>query len=300
MKAPSDPSLAAAYEHCMAVARAHYENFPVLSMLLPRRMQAPIAAVYAFARGADDMADEGDATPAQRLEALAEWRKLLEEALQGRAGDPVFRALADAVAQHAIPAQPLRDLLDAFEEDARQQRYETFPDLLRYCRRSADPVGRILLALFGVADRAAQAPADALCTGLQLANFWQDVSVDIARGRVFLPTGDMDLFGVSDADLRAVPTPAVVRRLLRFEITRTREYFDAARPLFGMVPWRFRLHLRAIWLGGQSMLDAIADMDCAVTERRPALSRRQMTAILRGALLPGGLRRSRHERMEGG
>jgi squalene synthase HpnC len=275
-----------AYARCQTIARTHYENFPVLSLFLPRALRPHVAAIYAFARAADDLADEGSRSPTERLAALARQHAMIDACRNAAVDDPVPRALGHTVAAFAIPLPLLHDLIAAFEEDAVQTRYRSFNDLLRYCERSANPIGRMLLLLFRCPHPEAVLPADALCTALQLTNFWQDVSRDVPRGRVFFPAEDMERFHVTDDALRVSPAPQPVRELLRFEIRRTRDYFAAADALFPLLPWRLRMNLRATRGGGRRILERIEQADCNVTAFRPALTRMEYAAILSRAVFP--------------
>jgi len=281
-----DPhALAAAYAHCLRVARGHYENFTVGSWLLPRPLRRDLAAVYAFARGADDIADEGP--DAGRLGRLAAWDAKLVDCAQNPASvdDPVFLALGDTIARHALPVETLRDLLRAFRRDAAGESacFATFAEVLDYCRCSANPVGRIVLALFDYRDAERQARSDDVCTALQLTNFWQDVAGDLERGRVYLPQEDLDRFpGSRDALARREATDAF-RALLRFEIARTRELFQRGLALATMVRRRLAIEVRAFAGGGLAILDRIEAVDGDVFRRRPTLSRRDLgRVVLRG------------------
>ncbi len=284
----------AAYAHCVALARAHYENFPVASRLLPAHLRPHVAAIYAFARHADDLADEGTMIPEERLTALRQWRESLDEALVGDAAptNPIVLALVDTLRHFSIPVTHVHALIDAFEQDARRPTFAGFDDVLDYCRRSANPVGRILLHLFGLYDEARARHADALCTGLQLANFWQDLSTDIPRSRVYIPSVDLQRFGVRIPDLLDTPAPQHVRDLMRFQVDRTRRFFDDALPLFHGLPFRLHLELKATRLGGIRILDRITSMAYDVTTR-PALSRLDTLGILLRSVLcpsPRGVR----------
>ena len=277
--------LAAAYAHCARVARGHYENFTIGSWLLPRRLRDDLAAVYAFARGGDDLADEGP--EAGRLAALAAWEQKLRAcaADPSAADDPVFVALGHTIAAHALPVDPLRDLLRAFRRDAagETRAFATFPDLLEYCRGSANPVGRTVLALFGHRDGERQARSDQICTALQLTNFWQDVRGDLERGRVYIPQADLDRFpGSRDALAARRMTPGF-RQLLAFEVTRTRELFRAGLALANLTSGRLRREVRLFARGGMAILDRIEAADYDVFERRPTLRRVDLARlVLRG------------------
>jgi len=283
-----DPArLAAAYAHCTRVARGHYENFTIGSWLLPRRLRHDLAAVYAFARGADDLADEGaDAGRIGRLEA---WEaKLLACARDpASADDPVFLALGHTVARRDLPLEPLRDLLTAFRRDAAGDTaaFPTFADVLAYCRCSANPVGRIVLALFGYRDAERQARSDDICTALQLTNFWQDVAGDLGRGRVYVPQEDLDRFPESRAALAARAVNDDFRRLLAFEVARTRDLFARGLPLAAMVSGRLAREVRVFARGGLAVLGRIAAADYDVFARRPTLTRGDLARLaLRGLL----------------
>ncbi|HJQ84676.1 MAG TPA: squalene synthase HpnC [Candidatus Binatia bacterium] len=282
-----DRVLAAAYAHCLRVARGHYENFTVGSWLLPRPLRRDLAAVYAFARGADDIADEGPA--AGRLERLAGWEeKLLACARDPEAvADPVFLALGHTIARHELPLETLRDLVRAFRRDAAGEtaRFATWDDVLAYCRCSANPVGRIVLALFGHRDAERQARSDDVCTALQLTNFWQDVAGDLERGRVYIPDEDLDRFpGSRDALAGRGATPGF-RRLLAFEVTRTRTLFRRGLGLADLVGGRLAREVRIFAGGGLAILARIERVDYDVFARRPTLSRVDLVRlVLRGLL----------------
>ena len=258
----------------------HYENFPVASWLCPARLRPPIAAIYAFARTADDIADEGDAPAHQRLADLATLRADLLAASTGQAGSgrwpQVFDALGAMITAFHLPVGLLADLLDAFEQDVVKTRdgagYETRAELLDYCRRSANPVGRLLLHLYGVTDEASQHMSDSVCTALQLINFWQDLGLDIARGRYYLPREDCVAHGVSLDDLMALRQTENTTKLIA-----TYEYLARATMLKGSqlakkVPGRAGWELRLVVQGGLRILDKMAAMNFATLNTRPKLT----------------------------
>jgi squalene synthase HpnC len=252
----------------------HYENFPVASILLPRRLVPAVEAIYAFARSADDLADEGDAAPAERLAALDAYESALDTIAAGiPPTDPMFARLAAALAEHHLPLKPLRDLLSAFKQDVVTTRYPDYPRLLDYCRRSADPVGRLMLGLYGVADAASLRESDAICSALQLINFWQDVAIDIAKGRIYLPLDDLARFGVSEDDIVHARTTPAWRTLMRFEVERARALILEGAPLAKRLPGRIGWELRMVVQGGLRILDAIERVDYDVFRRRPRLKR---------------------------
>jgi squalene synthase HpnC len=272
-----------AYAYCAAVARAHYENFPVGSRLADRRLRPHVHAVYAFARAADDFADEA-AWADRRVERIDAWEARLDRCLAGRADHPVFVALGDTIRRFGLQDRPFRDLLSAFRQDCRVRRYGSFEDLLDYSRRSANPVGRIVLHLFGHRDPESAERSDALCTALQLTNFWQDVAVDWAKDRVYLPRTDMGRWRVTEDDLHAGRVDERFVGLMREMIARTRALYDEARPLLGGVRGGLGLELHVVWLGGTRILDKIERAGCDVFRRRPSLSRPEVLWLAARAL----------------
>lgn len=263
----------------------HYENFPVASILLPRRLVPAVEAIYAFARGADDVADEGDATPAERLAALAVYEAQLDRIAAGLAPDdpqldPMFTRLARVLREFGLSHAPLRDLLSAFRQDVATPRYPDYPTLLDYCRRSANPVGRLMLALYGADAAANLAQSDAICTALQLTNFWQDVGIDTAKGRIYLPLGDLASFGVLEADVLAGRATPAFCALLRFEVERTRALMLEGAPLVRRLPGRIGWELRLVVQGGLRILECIEAAGYDVFTRRPRLQRRDWAVVL--------------------
>jgi len=250
----------------------HYENFPVASWLLPRALRPAVAAIYWFARTADDFADEGDAPAADRLAQLDAYRADLDRIAAGRAPDsPVLARLARVIASYALPLQPFRDLLDAFSQDVVKQRYASFDEVLDYCRRSANPVGLLMLHLFGAAGPENVRHSDEICTGLQLANFWQDVAVDWAKGRLYLPRDELARFGVSEAQIDAGRADEAWRRLIAFQVARTRSLLESGAPLAHALPGRIGWELRLVVQGGLRILERIDRAGGDVFRRRPVL-----------------------------
>ncbi len=259
-----------AYAVCVRDARRHYENFPVASLLLPREMRRDVAAVYAFARAADDFADEGDRSVDDRHRLLDGWLHRLRQAAGSdqpgpdpRPGEPpdsqaIFRALGASIRSRQLPVTLLEDLLSAFRQDVTVAQYEQWPHLLDYCRRSANPVGRLVLRIAGYRDVRLDTWSDAVCTALQLTNFWQDLSVDLARGRSYLPEEELRAHGTREAALAAA-------------IRRTREFFDVGRPVCDAVRGRLRYELRATWLGGVRILDRVERALPGAIGKRPTL-----------------------------
>lgn len=274
-----------AYAYCRRFAAGHYENFPVASLLLPMRLRNPIAAIYAFARSADDMADEGNASPAARLASLDDWQNRLHAAVAGHATDPIFIALSDSIRRFHLPVALFEDLLSAFRQDVRKHRYATFAELIDYCRRSANPIGRLLLHLYGEMDEKKLARSDALCTALQLINFWQDVGVDYTKNRIYLPEEDMLRFRVGEADLRAGRQTPQIQGLMRFEVERARQLLQSGAPLGRTLPGRLGFNMRLTILGGAAILEAIAKNGYDVLHKRPVLSWTDWLRILKRAIL---------------
>lgn len=277
------PSLADAQQYCRRLACTHYENFIVASRLLPRELRQHFYHVYAYCRWADDLADEtGDRD--RSLQLLDWWQHELEECYAGRARHPVFVALEATIAEFAIPIEPFRDLLTAFRQDQTTTWYATFDELLGYCRNSANPVGRLVLYLGRCHDDRLGALSDDVCTGLQLANFWQDVARDRLKGRVYLPQDDMTRFGVTDADLdRPAATPEF-KYLLRYEVGRAEEFLRRGLPLVDDVP---RSLAGDIWLfvhGGLRILHKIRAIDYDVLARRPKVSKFDQARLLAGCV----------------
>jgi phytoene synthase len=262
--------LDAAYASCVRDARGHYENFPVASLLVPRDMRRDVAAIYAFARAADDFADEGHLSIDDRHHLLEGWRRRLQHAAASdeagpdpRPGEPpntvaIFRALGASIRARGLPLILFEDLLSAFRQDVTVTSYDDWPELLDYCRRSANPVGRLVLRIARYRDPQLDAWSDAMCTALQLTNFWQDLSVDSARGRSYLPERELLAHGTREAALAAA-------------IRRTRALFDAGRPLCDAVRGRLRYELRATWLGGVRILDRVQRSRLDVVNSRPVL-----------------------------
>ena len=253
----------------------HYENFPVASWLCPPALRPAVTAIYGFARTADDLADEGDATPAQRLADLATYRRDLDAAAAGAPPSArwtaVFGPLAGAIARHGLPVTLLHDLLDAFSQDVVQARYADRAELLDYCRRSANPVGRLLLHLYGIDDPRALQESDAICTALQLANFWQDLGVDTRRGRIYPPAADCARHGVSVEALLGGRDSAAVRSLIAELVDWTRALMRCGAPLVHRLPGRAGLELRLVVQGGLRILEKIEHLHFDTLRSRPVL-----------------------------
>jgi squalene synthase HpnC len=281
MPVPVSESLARQY--CRWLATNHYENFTVASALLPRQLLPHFHSVYAYCRWSDDLADEsGD--PARASELLRWWRELLLACYDGHVWHPVFVALKPTIDTFAIPRQPFLDLLQAFEQDQHVTCYDTFEQLLGYCRHSANPVGRLVLYLGRCHNDRSGELSDAICTALQLANFWQDVRRDLDIGRIYLPAEDRKRFGVADADLMARRFTPAFAELMRFEVERTRDLFFRGYPLVERVPDFLQVEVELFVEGGLSILEKIEQIGYNVLERRPVLSKWDKGQLLLGTL----------------
>jgi len=263
----------------------HYENFPVASVLLPAALRHPVAVIYRFARSADDFADEGDLPASQRLALLEGYRQELRRLEAGAAPEAgLFADLAQIVRRYRLPLQPFYDLLDAFAQDVVKQRYADFAELMQYCRRSANPVGRLMLQLFDAATEQNLAHSDAICSSLQLINFWQDVEVDWRKDRVYLPQDEMRRFGVSEKEIAAGIVAGPWRALMRFQVERARALINSGAPLGRALPGRIGLEIRTIVQGGLRILEKIDKSEGDVYHHRPVLQAWDWPVIFARAL----------------
>lgn len=294
-----------AYAACERFARRHYENFPVASRLLPAAMRPHIAAIYAFARAADDFADEGDRSPRDRLALLDDWGRRLK----GSAGvdaaarsspeapvscplplvpfvapDAIFLALGATIRACSLPLDLFEDLLHAFRQDVVTPRYATWADVLDYCRHSANPIGRLVLRVAGRVDPRLDRASDAVCTALQLTNFWQDLDRDWQRGRLYVPREASERFGASESDLDARLLSPAWRKTLADVAARTRGLFDEGRSVCDGLQGRLRYELRLTWLGGRRILDRLERAGFDVFTLRPALGAADLPGLLWGAV----------------
>ncbi|MCO6411256.1 MAG: squalene synthase HpnC [Thiogranum sp.] len=284
MQPDAGTDIGQAYAWCRNIVRSHYENFPVASLLLPRRLRDPIAAIYAFARTADDITDEGDASAQQRLQRLAEMEAALMAAADG-APPPslLYVALADSIARHRLPPVLLRQLLSAFRQDIEKKRYGNFGELMDYCKRSANPVGRLLLHLLRRSGEREAGLSDAVCSALQLTNFLQDIAQDYREnGRIYIPQDEMQRFGVSEQDIADQRNSPRLAQLMQFQVQRATRLLRAGSPLGREIGGRFGLELRAVVLGAARVLEKLHSQQDAFA--RPRLGRLERTRILLGAL----------------
>ncbi len=260
------------FEYCEKITYEHYENFPVASRFIPFDKRRYIAAIYAFARTADDFADESGYTTAERIESLHQWEERLDQCYDGSSSHPVFVALAETAERFQIPKELFQNLLTAFRSDVTTNRYESFEQVLEYCSSSANPIGRLVLLLFNYRSELMLMHSDNICTALQLTNFWQDLSIDIARDRLYLPREDLEHFGVREEDVLRKKTSTEFRKLLSYEVARTERLFREGKPLLEEVGKDLRFELKLTWNGGMNILHKIKSQGFDVFRRRPHLS----------------------------
>jgi len=278
------PPLAEAREYCARLARTHYENFSVASWFLPRHLRQHFFNVYAYCRISDDLGDEvGDA--AASLALLEQWQRELDACYEGSPKHPVFVALAETVRKCDIPQHEFSDLLIAFRQDQTVTRFQTFDDVLAYCKYSANPVGHLVLYLCGYRDAERQQLSDFTCTALQLANFWQDVSIDYLKDRIYLPLEDLRRFGVTEDNIARQENTPAFRALMKFEVERARDWFRRGLPLVGKVDRELAIDLDLFSRGGMEILNAIEKQDFAVLGRRPAISKSRKLGLVAHAAL---------------
>ena len=278
------PDLADAREYCARLARSHYENFSVASWFLPKRLRQHFFNVYAYCRISDDLGDEVGDTQAS-LALLDQWQQELDACYDGSPRHPVFVALAETVRQFDIPQHEFSDLLTAFRQDQTVTRFETFDDVLHYCHYSANPVGHLVLYLCGYRDAERQALSDFTCTALQLANFWQDVSVDYEKDRIYLPLEDLRRFGISENDIANKQNTPAFCSMLEFEVERARDWFHRGLPLVGKVDHELAIDLDLFSRGGLEILNAIEKQGYAVLGNRPAISKSRKLALVANAAM---------------
>ncbi len=278
------PSLEESQQYCRNLARSHYENFSVATWFLPKRLRQDFVNVYSYCRISDDLGDEvGDASAS--LSLLDEWEAELDACYEGHPRHPVFVALAETVRKFEIPKHEFSDLLIAFRQDQTVTRFESFDDVLAYCRYSANPVGHLVLYLCRYHDAERQQLSDYTCTALQLANFWQDVSADYAKGRIYLPLEDLRRYSVSEEDVAQGRNTPAFREMMRFEVERAREWFACGLPLIQEVDKELAVDIELFSRGGQDILNAIERQGFAVLGRRPVISKpRKLALVARAGL----------------
>lgn len=268
------------FRYCETIARSHYENFPVASRFVSKELRKYVWTIYAFARIADDYADEPGFTVAERMDNLNQWEQYLDECYNGNPTHRVFAALAETVERFQIPQELFRNLLTAFRADVTIKRYGTYEDVLAYCRNSANPVGRLLLLLFNYRNETMMHLSDSICTALQLTNFWQDVSVDLLKDRIYLPLEDLEEFGYSEQDLLEHKVNEPFGILMAFQVRRAAELFAEGKPLLAMVDKDLSMELKLTWISGMKILQKIHKQHYDVLTKRPALSKLDKLGLL--------------------
>ena len=268
------------FRYCEMIARSHYENFPVASRFVSKEIRKYVWTIYAFARIADDYADEPGFTLAERIDNLNQWEQYLEECYNGNPTHRVFAALAETVERFQLPHELFQNLLAAFRADVTVNRYETYQDVTAYCRNSANPIGRLLLLLLNYRSETMMHLSDSICTALQLTNFWQDVSVDMQKNRIYLPLEDMEEFGYSEDELFEQKVNDHFRNLMAFQIQRTAELFVEGKPLLTIVGQDLSMELKLTWNGGTRILQKIHEQNYDVLTKRPVLSKMDKLGLL--------------------
>jgi len=261
------------YKNSLEAASSHYENFPVASFLVPKSLRKHVAVVYRYARMADDLADEGDLLPEERISALDEMETSLRNAMEGNFSNPFYQALSSTIHERNLTPSYFYDLLKAFRQDVSVKRYNTFDELMNYCRFSADPVGRIILELFDLRDGNLALLSDKICSALQLTNFYQDVSVDISRGRIYIPLEEMKSFKVTEKDFELKKINTNFKELIKLQVDRARKLFQEGKPLTALLPKPLNFEIKWTVLGGECILRKIESNDYDVLSRRPKLSK---------------------------
>ncbi len=274
------------YSKAIKFSQSHYENFPVASLFLPKNIRKHVAVVYNFARNADDIADEGEYSIKERIQHLEKYRYQFSEALQGNYANEFWKALHNTIISFNLSEKYFFDLLSAFGQDITKHRYETFIELLDYCKRSANPVGRIILEFFDIIrhDKAIEY-SDAICTALQLTNFLQDVSVDYKKGRIYLPITEIKKYGVNESSFLEKRNDANFKNLLTFQVNRSSELFEKGKNLLPLLPKRLRFQISLTILGGEEILRKIRKIDYDVLNIRPKLSKIDYVKLLTKAFI---------------
>lgn len=274
-----------AYKNSLTFAKSHYENFPVVLFTIPKEIRKHIAIVYQFARQADDIADEGNFATETRLEKLNEYENDFNLSLTGKPKNDFWLALKNTIEKFSIEEKLFLDLISAFKQDVIKNRYETFEELLDYCSRSANPVGRILLKIFNVNNIEAITASDKICTALQLTNFYQDISIDILKNRIYLPKEKMKLFGVEEQQIKNKIADENFKRLLKTLLEETKIMFEEGKNIHRYIPINFQLQMKMTILGGEKILEKISLIDYDVFNKRPKLSKKDFAIILLNGLM---------------
>lgn len=281
----NNTNLDSAYNSAINFATNHYENFPVISILIPKHLRKHIAIIYQFARTADDIADEGNLLPEKRIEQLNNFENDLTECLKYNFKNEFWAALKNTMTERKLTPKYFYDLLTAFKHDVEVKRYNTFEDVLFYCRHSANPVGRLILELFNIRDEELNKYSDNICTALQLTNFYQDVNIDIEKGRIYIPLNELKKFGVDENVFVQKDNNVNFKELLRYQVERSRNLFNDGKKLIHHLPLRLRFEISWTIFGGEKILDKIEEMDYDVLNHRPKLSKADYIILLAKSFL---------------
>ena len=281
----SAPSVGESFRACEEIAFRHYENFPVASIFIPREKRKYVAAIYAFARTADDFADEEGYTAGTRMEKLTELERKLHDSANASVRDPLFIALGETIRRFDLPVECFENLLRAFRMDNEKKRYGNWIELLQYCLYSANPVGRLILRLFGYSGDEYTRASDAICTALQLTNFWQDLSIDVRRNRIYIPLEDLENFGCTQEDILKGRTHDNFKRLMGHEVAKTVALFDEGKTLTKLVGRDLQFQLKLTWLAGMKILKKIRRTNYDVFQQRPTISFWDKVSLVMGAWL---------------
>jgi squalene synthase HpnC len=275
------------YQESIKFTKSHYENFPVISFFIKKEIRKYISVIYRFARQADDIADEGSAPPEKRISLLDEYEAFLLDAIKSNFKDGFWKVLADTVKTNNLTIDHFRNLLKAFRQDTHKTVYEDYDELLNYCSNSANPVGRIILELHGIREETPNQLSDKICTALQLTNFYQDVSVDIKKGRIYLPAAEMELFNITGYEQKKFLYDDSFVRLMKFQTERVKKLFSDGRQLLKFLPRRLKLQILITIKGGEAIIKKIEEIDYNVLELRPTLSKLDFIKLFIVALLIG-------------
>ncbi len=278
-------SLESAYNTALQFAKSHYENFPVVSLFLPQQLRKHIAVVYQFARQADDIADEGEKKSEIRIQNLELYQSIFSKTMEGEYENDFWNALHNTITEFNLTTKYFYDLLSAFKQDISKTRYNSFDEIINYCERSANPVGRIVLELFNIREEGALKYSDAICTALQLTNFYQDVSIDIKKDRIYIPIDEMEKFDVKLNQFELKQNNTKFEQLLKYQVDRTKDYFSLGRNLFPRLPGKLEKQIKATVLGGEKILEKIEKINYDILNHRPKLSKIDYFNILLKALI---------------
>lgn len=272
------------YSDAIEFTKAHYENFPVVSLFISKQLRKHVAIVYQFARQADDIVDEGTGSAELRIQNLELYNKQLSDSLDGKFASPFWGALYNTINQFNLTTKNFYDLLDAFKQDVTKSRYQTFQEVIHYCERSANPVGRIILEFYDIRDRETLKHSDAICTALQLTNFYQDTAVDFAKNRIYIPAEDFKKFGVTENIFQLKENNLNFQKMLKYQVDRTQQFFDIGKRLLSVLPARLRMQIKMTILGGEEILKKISYINYNVLNMRPTLTKKDFSKLFLKAL----------------